>query len=48
MQLDITKKLEGVRFNWKENQKPSIGVIAQELEKVLPELGNSRVKVLNQ
>ena len=36
--LDITEQLSGVRFNWKENQKPSIGVIAQEVEKVLPEL----------
>ena len=31
-------QLNGVTFNWKENQKPSIGVIAQELEKVFPEL----------
>ncbi len=31
-------QLNGVTFNWKENQKPSIGVIAQELEEVLPEL----------
>ena len=36
--LDKIIKLNGVTFNWKENQKPSIGVIAQELEKVLPEL----------
>jgi hypothetical protein len=36
--LDKITKLNGVTFNWKENQKPSIGVIAQELEKVLPEL----------
>jgi hypothetical protein len=36
--LDITKQLEGVRFDWKENGKPSLGVIAQDLEKVLPEL----------
>lgn len=36
--LDKINKLNGVTFNWKENQKPSIGVIAQELEKVLPEL----------
>ncbi len=36
--LDKVIQLNGVTFNWKENQKPSIGVIAQELEKVLPEL----------
>ena len=36
--LDITKKLEGVRFNWKENNLPLLGLIAQEVEKVLPEL----------
>jgi hypothetical protein len=36
--IDITKKLEGVRFDWKHNDAPSIGVIAQEVEKVLPEL----------
>ena len=36
--INITKKLEGVRFNWKDTDAPSIGVIAQEVEKVLPEL----------
>jgi hypothetical protein len=36
--IEITKKLEGVRFNWKDTDAPSIGVIAQEVEKVLPEL----------
>ena len=36
--IDITKKLEGVRFDWIDNNSPSIGVIAQEVEKVLPEL----------
>ena len=36
--LDKIIKLNGVTFNWKENQKPSIGVIAQELQEVLPEL----------
>ena len=36
--IDITKKLEGVRFDWKDTNSPSIGVIAQEVEKVLPEL----------
>ena len=36
--LDKIIKLNGVTFNWKENQKPSIGVIAQELQEILPEL----------
>ena len=36
--IDITKKLEGVRFDWIDTGAPSIGVIAQEVEKVLPEL----------
>ena len=31
-------QLQGVTFNWIENNKPSMGVIADELEKVLPEL----------
>ena len=36
--IEITKKLEGVRFDWIDSGAPSIGVIAQEVEKVLPEL----------
>jgi hypothetical protein len=36
--LETIKSLRGVTFDWKINQKPSIGVIAQELERVLPEL----------
>ena len=36
--LDITSQLRGVRFEWKKDHKPSYGVIAQELEKILPEL----------
>jgi len=31
-------KINGVSFNWKETQKPSIGVIAQNIEEVFPEL----------
>lgn len=31
-------QLKGVKFNWKETNSPSIGVIAQELEKIFPEL----------
>ena len=36
--LDITKQLDGVRFDWIDNDKESIGVIAQDVEKILPEL----------
>jgi len=36
--IEITKKLDGVRFDWITNNKPSLGLIAQEVEKVLPEL----------
>ena len=36
--LDIVDQLRGVSFDWKESGKHSIGVIAQEVEKVLPEL----------
>jgi hypothetical protein len=36
--LDKLICLKGVEFDWKDNNQPSMGVIAQELEKVLPEL----------
>ena len=36
--LSICGKLRGVSFDWKESGKHSIGVIAQEVEAVLPEL----------
>ena len=36
--IEITKQLDGVRFDWINNNKPSLGLIAQEVEKVLPEL----------
>ena len=36
--LDIVGDLRGVSFDWKSNGNPSYGVIAQELEQVLPEL----------
>jgi hypothetical protein len=39
--LDITEQLSGVRFNWKENNISSLGLIAQEVEKVLPEVVNT-------
>ena len=31
-------KIDKINFDWKENQRPALGVIAQEIEKVLPEL----------
>jgi len=31
-------QIRGVNFDWKETQKPSVGVVAQEVEKVFPEL----------
>jgi hypothetical protein len=37
-------EIRGVNFDWKENQKPSVGVIAQEVEKVFPELVTSGEK----
>lgn len=36
--IEIVKSLRGVEFNWKDNGNKSSGVIAQELEKVLPHL----------
>jgi hypothetical protein len=36
--IELTKQLQGVRFDWIDNNKPSLGLIAQEVEKVLPEL----------
>lgn len=36
--LDIVSEMRGVKFNWKESNRPSYGVIAQELQDVLPEL----------
>lgn len=36
--LETIKALRGVNFNWKSTKEPSIGVIAQELEAVLPQL----------
>ena len=36
--LGICGKLRGVSYKWLKDGKPSIGVIAQEVEKVLPEV----------
>lgn len=39
--VDTINQLNGVGFDWKESGVKSYGVIAQELEKVLPELVNT-------
>jgi hypothetical protein len=36
--LEIIDALNGYRFDWKDNGMPSLGVIAQEVKTVLPEL----------
>jgi hypothetical protein len=41
--IEILKRINPVSFEWKDTERKSYGVIAQELEKVLPEL----VKELN-
>ena len=40
--IDILKDINGVKFVWKELGTPSVGVIAQDVEKVLPELVSQR------
>ena len=35
---NILENIRGVQFNWKESGQLSYGLIAQELEKTLPEL----------
>jgi hypothetical protein len=48
--IELTKQLQGVRFDWIDNNKPSLGLIAQEVEKVLPELietGDDGLKRVN-
>ena len=36
--IETVKKIDGVTFNWKENNEASMGVIAQNVEEVIPEL----------
>jgi hypothetical protein len=38
--LSVVRQIEGVSFNWKTSGSKSYGVIAQELQHVLPELVN--------
>lgn len=48
--LNILNDIRGISFNWNSNDKKSIGVVAQEVEKVLPELigsTNDDMKTVN-
>jgi len=36
--IEKVLQLNGVTFNWKDNDEASVGVIAQDVEKVFPEL----------
>jgi hypothetical protein len=46
--LDTVSSLRGVKFQWKEDDRTSYGVIAQELEVVLPDLVSSGdIKTVN-
>ena len=36
--VDLTTKINGVRFDWKDTGEKSAGVIAQEVEEILPEI----------
>ncbi len=36
--LETVKKLRGVSFDWKESGKPSVGLIAEEVDQVIPEV----------
>jgi len=38
--IDKILQINGVTFNWRESNKPSVGIIAQEIEKIFPELVN--------
>jgi hypothetical protein len=37
----ILDQIRGVRFNWRDNSQPSAGLIAQDVEAVMPELVNA-------
>jgi hypothetical protein len=39
--LDTINSLEGVSFQWKDNGKRSYGVIAQDIEKIIPDVVDS-------
>jgi len=39
--LDLVNRLEGVNFEWKDSSKAAIGVIAQQVEEVVPTIVNT-------
>ena len=39
--LEVVERLRGVKFDWKDSGDASYGLIAQEVENVLPELGST-------
>ena len=46
--LETVNQLRGVSFDWKDTGRTSYGVIAQEIEEILPELvSNSDIKTVN-
>ena len=46
--LNIVSQLRGVTFDWKNTHQASIGVIAQEVEQILPELvSGGEIKTVN-
>lgn len=45
--LNIIGDIQGVSFNWKETGSKSYGIIAQELQKILPELVHSTERGLS-
>lgn len=46
--IETINSLDGVSFNWLKNGKKSYGLIAQELEKIIPELvEGSEIKTVN-
>ena len=45
---EIVEKIKGVSFDWKDTGGKSYGVIAQEIQKIIPEVVNdSKIKTVN-
>lgn len=46
--LEKVEKIRGVSFDWKENGRSSIGVVAQEIESIFPEIvSDTEIKTVN-
>jgi hypothetical protein len=47
--LDVIKSLRGVSFKWKDNNQKNVGLVAQEVEEILPEvvISSSGLKSIN-